>query len=114
MRDLFRTIRFRLTIWFAGIFSVSAAVAFILFYYLAVQTLQEQIDQELLDKASQFTSVIRQSGLRGAGNLAVIESKAAGEKMIFSGSCTPQAKCLPLPICPTGEISRWTRPCWTG
>ena len=83
MPDLFRTIRFRLTLWFTGIFSVSAAVAFILFYYLAVQTLQGQIDQELLDKASQFSSVIRQNGLRGAGNLAVIESKAAGEKMIF-------------------------------
>jgi heavy metal sensor kinase len=83
MPDLFRTIRFRLTLWFTGIFSVSAAVAFILFYYLAVQTLQDQIDQELLDKASQFSSVIRQSGMRGAGNLAVIESKAAGEKMIF-------------------------------
>jgi heavy metal sensor kinase len=83
MPDLFRTIRFRLTLWFTGIFSVSAAVAFILFYYLAVQTLQDQIDEELLDKASQFSTVIRQSGLRGAGNLAVIESKAAGEKMIF-------------------------------
>lgn len=83
MPDLFRTIRFRLTLWFTGIFSVSAAVAFILFYYLAVQTLQDQIDEELLDKSSQFSSVIHQSGLRGAGNLAVMESKAAGEKMIF-------------------------------
>jgi heavy metal sensor kinase len=83
MPDLFRTIRFRLTLWFTGIFSVSAAVAFILFYYLAVQTLQGQIDADLLDKASQFSTVIHQSGLRGAGNLAVNESKAAGEKMIF-------------------------------
>jgi len=83
MPDLFRTIRFRLTLWFTGVFSVSAAVAFILFYYLAIQTLQDQIDEELLDKAAQFSSVIRQSGMRGAGNLAVIESKAAGEKMIF-------------------------------
>jgi len=83
MPDLFRTIRFRLTLWFTGIFSVSAAVAFILFYYLAVQTLQDQIDEELLEKSAQFSSVIRQSGLRGAGNLAVMESKAAGEKMIF-------------------------------
>lgn len=83
MPDLFRTIRFRLTLWFTGIFSISAAVAFILFYYLAVQTLQDQIDEELMDKAAQFSTVIRQSGMRGAGNLAVIESKAAGEKMIF-------------------------------
>ena len=83
MPDLFRTISFRLTLWYTGIFSVSAAVAFVLFYYLAVQTLQDQIDQELMEKAGQFSTVIRQTGLRGASNLAVIEAQAAGEKLIF-------------------------------
>ncbi|MCF8092986.1 MAG: HAMP domain-containing histidine kinase, partial [Desulfotignum sp.] len=83
MPDLFRTISFRLTLWYTGIFSVSAAVAFMLFYFLAVQTLQDQIDQELKEKAGQFSSVIQQAGLRGASNLAVIEAQAAGEKLIF-------------------------------
>jgi heavy metal sensor kinase len=83
MPDLFRTISFRLTLWYTGIFSVSAAVAFMLFYYLAVQTLQDQTDQELVEKAGQFSAVIQQTGLRGASNLAVIEAQAAGEKLIF-------------------------------
>jgi heavy metal sensor kinase len=83
MPDLFRTISFRLTLWYTGIFSISAAVAFVLFYFLAVQTLQDQVDQELREKAGQFSAVIRQTGLRGASNLAVIEAQAAGEKMIF-------------------------------
>jgi heavy metal sensor kinase len=83
MPDLFRTISFRLTLWYTGIFSISACVAFILFYYLAVSTLQDQTDQELLDKAGQFAAVITQNGLRGASSLAVIEAQAAGEKLIF-------------------------------
>ncbi len=83
MPDLFRTISFRLTLWYTGIFSISACVAFVLFYYLAVSTLQGQTDQELLEKASQFSAVVQQNGLRGASNLAVIEAQAAGEKLIF-------------------------------
>ncbi|MFN2356160.1 MAG: sensor histidine kinase [Desulfotignum sp.] len=83
MPDLFRTISFRLTLWYTGIFSISACVAFILFYYLAVSTLQDQTDQELLEKAGQFAAVITQNGLRGASSLAVIEAQAAGEKLIF-------------------------------
>ena len=48
--DVFRTIAFRLTIWYAGVFSISSCVAFGLFYYIAAQTLQDQTDR---DKPSQ-------------------------------------------------------------
>lgn len=83
MPDLFRTIAFRLTLWYAGIFSVSSCVAFGLFYFLATTTLQDQIDQDLLEKAGYFSTIIQRNGLVGARNLAVIEAQAAGEKMIF-------------------------------
>ncbi len=83
MPDLFRTIAFRLTLWYAGIFSVSSCVAFALFYVLITQTLQDRLDQELVEKTRYFSTVIKQSGLMGASNLAVIEAQAAGEKMIF-------------------------------
>ncbi len=80
---IFNTIAFRLTLWFTGIFAVCAAVTFVLFYFLASQTLQRQIDQELLDNASEFTTIIRRNGLLGARELAVVQAQAAGEKMIF-------------------------------
>ncbi len=83
MPDFFKTIAFRLTIWYAGIFSISSCVAFGLFYYIAAQTLQDQVDRDLLDKAAYFSKVIQRNGLVGAGNLAVIEAQASGEKMIF-------------------------------
>lgn len=79
----FNTIAFRLTLWFCGIFTICTGVAFFLFYVLASQTLQQQIDQELLDNASKFTAIIRRNGLPGARELAVVQSQAAGEKVIF-------------------------------
>jgi hypothetical protein len=81
--DFFRTIAFRLTVWYAGIFSISSCVAFGLFYFLATQTILDQIDQELMDKAGYFRTVIQRNGIVGAQNLAVIEAQAAGEKQIF-------------------------------
>jgi len=81
--DFFRTIAFRLTLWYAGIFSISSCVAFGLFYFLATQTIQDQIDQELMDKAGYFRTAIQRNGIVGAQNLAVIEAQAAGEKSIF-------------------------------
>jgi len=83
MPDLFKTIAFRLTLWYAGIFSVSSCVAFALFYFLATQTLQEQTDRDLLEKARYFSTVIQRNGILGASKLAVIEAQAAGEKRIF-------------------------------
>lgn len=81
--DFFRTIAFRLTLWYAGIFSISSCVAFGLFYFLATQTIQDQVDQELMDKAGYFRTAIQRNGIVGAQNLAVIEAQAAGEKSIF-------------------------------
>ncbi|MCP4670780.1 MAG: HAMP domain-containing protein [Desulfobacula sp.] len=80
---IFNTIAFRLTLWFTGIFTICSGVAFGLFYFLAIQTLQTQTDQILLDNASKFRATIQRNGLIGARELAVLEAQAAGEKVIF-------------------------------
>ena len=80
---VFASIASRLTLWYAGIFSISSCVAFGLFYYLTAQTLQTQVDHDLVEKAGYFRSVIQRNGLMGASKLAVIEAQAAGEKLIF-------------------------------
>lgn len=80
---IFNTIAFRLSLWFTGIFTICAGVAFFLFYFLATQTLQSQIDLELSDNAAKFSTAIHRNGLMGARELAVVEAQAAGEKKIF-------------------------------
>ncbi len=83
IRRFFRTIAFRLTVWYAGIFSVSSCVVFILFYFLVTQVIVNQMDRELLEKSGMFATIIKRQGMSGANNLAVLEAQAAGEKKVF-------------------------------
>ncbi|MBI9088561.1 MAG: HAMP domain-containing protein [Desulfobacterium sp.] len=83
MPKLFRTLAFRLTLWYAGIFTVSSCVAFVLFYFLVSHTILNRIDQDLLDKANVFSTVFSVKGVPGIKTLAVLEARAAGEKKIF-------------------------------
>ncbi len=80
---LYNSIAFRLTLWFTAIFTICTSIVVILFYFLATQTIQKQIDQELLDNAAKFSTIIQRNGLLGARELAVLEAQAAGEKVIF-------------------------------
>ncbi|MDM8536162.1 ATP-binding protein [Desulfobacterales bacterium HSG17] len=80
---IFNTIAFKLTLWFTGIFTICSGVVFVLFYFLATQTIETQIDESLLENASKFSASIQRNGLMGARELAVLEAQAAGEKVIF-------------------------------
>jgi heavy metal sensor kinase len=77
------TLAFRLTLWYAGIFTLCSCVAFLLFYALITSTLQERIDQELLSQAQRFSTLLAGDGIGGVNNSAVIEAQAAGEKKVF-------------------------------
>ncbi|MCP4022882.1 MAG: HAMP domain-containing protein [Desulfobacteraceae bacterium] len=83
MPKFFLTIASRLTLWYAGIFTISSGVVFVLFYFLASGMIQHQIDQDLLEKSNYFSTIIQRNGLAGARRFAVLEAQAAGEKMIF-------------------------------
>lgn len=77
------TLAFRLTLWYAGIFLVSAAVAFAFFYYLVTQALRSRTDQDLLADVRSFSSVMLLQGVEAVKRQALLESHAAGEKKIF-------------------------------
>ncbi len=86
LKNLFnvqRTLAFRLTLWYAGIFLLSAAVAFAAFYYLITATLRGRTDQELLAEVRGFSSVMALQGVEAVKRQALLESHAAGEKQIF-------------------------------
>src|SRR5512137_2648833 len=83
LNRLRHTLAFRLTLWYAGIFTVSACVAFLLFYALITSVIIERTDQELLDHAGQFSTVLAARGLNGAENLALVEAQAAGVRKVF-------------------------------
>ncbi len=98
----FKTLAFRLTLMYAGIFSLSSCAAFILFYYLISQTILDRIDQDLLEKAGVFETVLSVQGMTGVQNLAVLEARAAGEKKIFFRLLYPNGE-----VFATSHMSYW-------
>ncbi len=78
-----RTLAFRLTLWYAGVFLLSAAVAFAFFYYLITSALRGRTDQDLLAEVRSFSSVMAMQGIESVKRQALLESQAAGEKKIF-------------------------------
>jgi len=74
---------FRLTLWYAGIFSVSSFVAFFLFYMLITSVLRERTDQDLLNQAGRFSIVLQEQGIHALADFAVSEAHEAGVKKVF-------------------------------
>ncbi|MFO7883844.1 MAG: ATP-binding protein [Desulfobacteraceae bacterium] len=81
--SVFRSLAFRLTLLYAGIFILSSCIAFVFFYVLVSQTILNRIDQDLKDKAGRFSAVLSVKGIAGVKHLAVMEARAAGEKKVF-------------------------------
>jgi len=81
--DIHHTLAFRLTLWYAGIFMVSACVAFFLFYLLITAVIRQQTDQALLSEVRTFSSILTGQGTEAVKRQAFIQAQAAGEKKIF-------------------------------
>jgi heavy metal sensor kinase len=77
------TLAFRLTLWYAGIFTVSSCIAFLLFYTVITSLILERTDQELLDQVSRFSILLASEGAGAVTDSAVIEAEAAGVKKVF-------------------------------
>lgn len=78
-----RTLAFRLTFWYALIFTLSAGIAFLFFYVLITTTLKNRLDSQLAGKIAEFEAIYNLQGIEEVKSAALIESKAAGEKKIF-------------------------------
>ena len=74
---------FRLTLWYAGIFAVSACIAFLLFYFFVSKFIFDQTDQELISQADRFSILLTSQGSELVIDSALIEAHAAGVKKVF-------------------------------
>lgn len=77
------TLAFRLTLWYAGIFMLSACVAFFFFYLLITSVIRQQTDQGLSSAVRTFSSILSTQGTQAVKRQALLEAQAAGEKKIF-------------------------------
>jgi heavy metal sensor kinase len=81
--DIRHTLAFRLTLWYAGIFMLSACVAFFFFYLLIASVMRQQTDQALLSEIRTFSSILSTQGPEAVKRQAFLQAQAAGEQKIF-------------------------------
>ncbi|HKZ18204.1 MAG TPA: hypothetical protein VJ161_12155, partial [Geobacteraceae bacterium] len=74
---------FRLTVWYAGIFTLSSLIAFVLFYALITSVIRERTDQELVNQAGKFSTVLQEQGIGAVENFAFLETQEAGVRKVF-------------------------------
>ena len=77
------TLAFRLTLWYAGIFTLSSCVAFLLFYMLVTSVIRDRTDQELTGQARRFVVLLSAEGVEEVKKTAIIEAQAAGVRKVF-------------------------------
>ncbi len=78
-----QSLAFRLTLWYAGIFSFSLCVAFLVFYLFLSSLFENQTDNELLIRTRELESLFYINGIDAVKRVVVLEAQAAGEKKIF-------------------------------
>ena len=77
------TLAFRLTLWYAGIFTVSSCIVSLLFYALINSILREQTDQELLSEARRYSNLVAFAGIETAEGDVTKEVQDMGAKGSF-------------------------------
>lgn len=82
-RELRHSLALRLTLWYAGIFTLSSCLAFLLLYLLVSSVVRQQTDEDLLKRAEQFATLMDLYGVEAVNRMAVTETQAAGVKKIF-------------------------------
>ena len=73
------SLAFRLTLWYAAIFSISSFLAFFFFYFLLIDVLRTQVDEDLQRQLRAFAGIMQVDGLEGVRRIALQESQAGDE-----------------------------------
>jgi heavy metal sensor kinase len=87
-----RTLAFRLTVWYATIFTVSSLLAFFFFYLQVASILRERTDEDLLDDITEFSSLLAVKGIAEVKHTMILEAKTDGEKDVFYRLLSPDGK----------------------
>jgi heavy metal sensor kinase len=94
LRSIRRTLAFRLTVWYAAIFTVSSLLAFFFFYLQIASILRERTDEDLLDDIGEFSALLAARGIDEVKQTMILEAKSDGEKDVFYRLVSPDGKAL--------------------
>jgi len=83
MVELQRKLAFRLTLWYAAIFTLTACIAFVVFYILFSSMMVRRSDQDLIRQADEFSATLSLQGVDALKRAAIFQAQAGGEKKLF-------------------------------
>jgi heavy metal sensor kinase len=96
-----RGFAFRLSLWYALIFAVSAGVLLLLIYYLVASALQRKDQEIILSKLNEYALTYANNGARAVQARAVQENKPDDDKSFYVRLDSPQLS-LSLKVAPDG------------
>ena len=83
IRRLPGTLAFRLTLWYAGIFTISTLVAFLALYFVISTVLKERRDQDLVEDVTEYSSMLATEGMDRVKSEIAWEVSSDGAEHIF-------------------------------
>jgi heavy metal sensor kinase len=98
------TLAFRLTLWYAGIFTVSLCAAFLLLYLSIASITQKRTDHELSGEIAEFSSLLAANGMAAVIENINIEAASNGVEEMFLCVVTADGR----------EIASSNRESWKG
>jgi heavy metal sensor kinase len=98
----FRTVTFRLTIWYAILFSSVSLLVFGIIYITLMTNLSKRMDALLVKQVNGVELLYRMSGREMLGNQFIQEAKSVGTRRVFLRLIGPDGK-----VIETSDMSRW-------
>ena len=96
---LWRNFAFRLSLWYAAVFAITAAVLLCLVYYLVAHALQHKDEEIILSKLREYAAIYQAGGPDALRQRAHQENDPADEKSFYVNLITPTRRIfLPLMV----------------
>jgi len=102
-RSFLQTTTFRLTLWYLGVFSALSVAVFLVVYISLALRLQNQTDQEILDKSKEFAKLYKDHGLPALQAEFTREAESQGTRQVLFQLLSEEGEVLA-----TSDLSRWT------
>ncbi len=84
----------RLTLWYAGIFTISSLIAFIIFYFSIEKTIRSRIDDDLMEDVEELAVLFKEGGLSELNREFNEDIASDGTDKVFFRVVGPDAKTL--------------------
>ena len=93
-RRLFRTLRSRLTFWYAGLFTGLSSLAFLLIYLALNATLLRAVDEEIVTELTEWDKILRTGGTEALAVEFESEALGLGKDRVFCRLLAPDCTTL--------------------